>query len=266
MATRTADPSADWRKHAACAGQDTALWFPTNGQSATAKQICGRCPVRAECLYDALKTEPSYGRYGMWGGLTGQQRHDLPALPMPRAVALAALREVFDRLPDPDFDPQPDRTDQPMPTAPVPNQAAPVVDVQLKDSADVRLKPVTDNDPARLPVGKLLAWGDQHADPEIQDQAARARAALAGLRQRYTADRELSAITSEAKQLEERLAALRAREAELAPKPRKKRGSYVRDYDTRTVRAWAEANGVDCPRKGQIPKRVLDAWRAAQAA
>ncbi|MFC8515521.1 hypothetical protein [Streptomyces sp. NPDC057257] len=115
----------------------------------------------------------------------------------------------------------------------------------------------------QLPVGKLLAWGDAHLDPEIQDQAARARAALAGLRQRYAADQELTAITTETQPLEKRLAELRAREQELAPKAKKKRGSYVRDYDTREVRAWADANGVDCPRVGQLPKRVLDAWRAS---
>ncbi|MEU2339952.1 histone-like nucleoid-structuring protein Lsr2 [Streptomyces sp. NPDC013172] len=118
--------------------------------------------------------------------------------------------------------------------------------------------------PDQLPVGKLLAWGDAHLDPDIQDQAARARAALAGLRNRYAADQELTAITTEAQQLEKRLAELRAREAELAPAPaKKKRAPVTRDYDTRTVRAWADANGVDCPRVGQIPKRVLDAWRAS---
>ncbi|WP_171111259.1 MULTISPECIES: Lsr2 family protein [unclassified Streptomyces] len=43
-------------------------------------------------------------------------------------------------------------------------------------------------------------------------------------------------------------------------------GAYVavcRALDTRTVRAWADANGIDCPRVGQIPKRVLEAWRTA---
>ncbi|MFD7996871.1 hypothetical protein [Streptomyces mexicanus] len=77
-------------------------------------------------------------------------------------------------------------------------------------------QPATES-PEQLPVGKLLAWGDQHDDPAVQDQAARARAALAGLRQRYAADRELAAITNEAEQLEKRLAELRAREQELAP-------------------------------------------------
>ncbi|MFE9906444.1 Lsr2 family DNA-binding protein [Streptomyces achromogenes] len=132
---------------------------------------------------------------------------------------------------------------------------------QLPPLVTVR-PPDADADPERLPVGQLLAWGDQHDDPEIQDQAARARIALAGLRQRYAADQELTAIATEAEQLEKRLAELRAREQELAPAKPKKR-TAARDYDTREVRAWATATGVDCPRVGQIPKRVLDAWRAA---
>ncbi|MFL4904642.1 histone-like nucleoid-structuring protein Lsr2 [Streptomyces sp. MMS24-I2-30] len=115
-------------------------------------------------------------------------------------------------------------------------------------------------------VGKLLKWGDEHPDREVRDQAARAREALTGLRNRHAADQELTAITTERQELEQRLAELQAREQELAsPKAKRKRAAYVRDYDTREVRAWADANGVDCPRVGQIPKRVLDAWRAATA-
>jgi len=114
-----------------------------------------------------------------------------------------------------------------------------------------------------LPIGELLKWGDEHPDKAVQDKAVQARTALDELRTRHTADQELTAISDEAAQLEKRLAELRAREAELAPKKKRKSSSRVRDYDTRAVRAWAGANGVDCPRVGQIPKRVLDAWRAA---
>ena len=138
-----------------------------------------------------------------------------------------------------------------------PISAAPVV-----ASADVRLKAAPE--PPALPVGQLLTWGDDHPDTDIRDQAARARMLLTGLRRRHAADQELTAITSEREQLEQRLAELQAREEELAPaKPKRKRGSYVRDYDVRTVRAWADANGIECSRIGQIPKHVLEAWRAA---
>ncbi|MGA4896714.1 WhiB family transcriptional regulator [Streptomyces griseoincarnatus] len=115
-----------------------------------------------------------------------------------------------------------------------------------------------------LPVDQLLEWGDAHSDPEVQDQAARARAALVGLRRRHAAEAELTAITSEAEQLEQRLAELRARQAELTPaKKTAKKQAVQRDYEPATVRAWAKDNGVDCPATGRVPKAVVEAWRAA---
>lgn len=186
-------------------------------------------------------------------------------------MTIAALRRLLDEI-DTQGGPQaarhnrlhlPDEgTDQTMTSTPLRHPAPPVVDVPLKTSADISLKPPT-QDPEQLPVGRLLKWGDDHHDPEIRDQAARARAVLAGLRTRYAADRELTAITTEAEQLEKRLAELRAREQQLAPTKPKKRTQPTRDYDSRTVRAWADANGIECARIGQIPRRVLDAWRAS---
>jgi uncharacterized protein YerC len=119
---------------------------------------------------------------------------------------------------------------------------------------------------SKLPVDDLLAWGDEHPDPEVQDQAARGRAILTGLRNRHAMDEELTALATQREQLEKQLAELTARQAELAPAKRKRKaGTVVRDYDTRTVRAWADEHGIDCPRVGQLPKRVLDAWRTATA-
>ncbi|MBP2583362.1 hypothetical protein J3A78_003840 [Streptomyces sp. PvR006] len=241
---------ADWRTQAACAGEDTSLWFGQPHATRAARAACARCPVRAECLHDALLHEtPGAPRYGVRGGLHGSERNQLPALPSSAAEAIAALRELLAS-----FD---ERTPDPMTTSPT------VANTQVKTGADVRLKAVAD-DRTSLPVGKLLAWGDEHADPDVQDQAARARAALSGLRKRHAADQELTSLTTERERLEQRLAELAAREAELVPATTKrKRAAHVRDYDSRTVRAWADANGVDCARIGQIPKRVLEAWRAA---
>lgn len=111
----------------------------------------------------------------------------------------------------------------------------------------------------RIPVGELLAWADKHQDPAIQDQSARARADLTGLRARHQADRELAAITAEAEQLERRLTEIRRRQSELRPKRKTKR-----DYDSAEVRVWARANGHTVPDRGQIPKKVLQAWRERQ--
>lgn len=121
------------------------------------------------------------------------------------------------------------------------------------------------NDPEQLTVGQLLAWANQHADPDVQNQGAQARDVLAGLRQRHAAEAELAAITTEAEQLEQRLAALRAREAELAP-PKQKAKRKPAGYAAAEVRAWAKANGVDCPVTGRVPGAVVDAWRQATGA
>lgn len=121
-------------------------------------------------------------------------------------------------------------------------------------------RPATTPDPERLPAGNLLAWGEDHADPEVNDQAARARLLLAGLRQRYAADYELAAVTTEAEQLEKRLAELRAREAELQPPTKTK---SRRSGQARVVRAWAREAGVDCPPVGVVPKHIVEQWQQA---
>jgi len=248
-------PIAAWRDQAACAGQDTELWFPDQPIGSTAVQICRRCPVRAECLYDALKHETSGAtRHGIRGGLTTNERRRIPALPRSKPAAIAVLRE---RLGTAEAKEQPptERTGQTMTTAPATSPT-------LRTALLTPVPPTAAEEAKPLPVGQLLKWGDEHPDADVRDQSARARLAIGGLRKRHAADQELTAITTEAEQLEKRLAELRAREAELMPsKPKRK--TPTRDYDTRAVRAWAAKQGVECPRVGQIPKRVLEAWRAS---
>jgi len=142
-----------------------------------------------------------------------------------------------------------------------PTMAQPITE---PPAVNIQLKAVPTPEPAPIPVGQLLKWGDEHPDPDIRDQATRARVALTGLRRRHAADQELAAIADEREQLERRLAEIQAREAELAPsKPKKTRKPL--DYPAAEVRAWAKANGHACPDRGRVPKTVLDAWRAAQA-
>lgn len=60
----------------ACAGEDPELFFPIGDSpkaAAAGKAICGRCPIRIECLRWALRN----GEQGIWGGLTDGQRRDL---------------------------------------------------------------------------------------------------------------------------------------------------------------------------------------------
>ncbi|MEU8473726.1 Lsr2 family DNA-binding protein [Streptomyces hygroscopicus] len=128
---------------------------------------------------------------------------------------------------------------------------------------DHRPKPTTPPAEEALSVNQLLDWADTHTDPDVQDQSARARAALTGLRTRHAADTELARITEEAEQLEQRLAALRARETELRPTGRKKTRKAERDHDPAVVRAWAKQQGIECAPLGRVPRAVVDQWRAA---
>lgn len=70
----------DWRRRAACRGEDPEQFFPVSSagpalaQIAEVKNICARCPVRAACLRFALVTGQDYG---IWGGLTEEKRRQL---------------------------------------------------------------------------------------------------------------------------------------------------------------------------------------------
>jgi WhiB family redox-sensing transcriptional regulator len=55
-----------------CRGVDADLFFPVPGEtSSQAKAVCAGCEVRAECLDYALRHDL---RYGVWGGLTKEDR------------------------------------------------------------------------------------------------------------------------------------------------------------------------------------------------
>jgi WhiB family redox-sensing transcriptional regulator len=65
-----------WRDEALCAQTDPEIFFPEPGQSPhAAKQVCAECPVRVECLTDALDHRDI--AFGVRGGLTPTQRREL---------------------------------------------------------------------------------------------------------------------------------------------------------------------------------------------
>ncbi len=68
-------PPDDWQDRAACFGVDPDVFFPISEEEAgPALAFCGACRIREECLSWALKNSE---RYGVWGGLTEQQRRRL---------------------------------------------------------------------------------------------------------------------------------------------------------------------------------------------
>ncbi|MEW2393101.1 WhiB family transcriptional regulator [Streptomyces venezuelae] len=75
--------SAPWEEKAACRTLDPMLFSPAQGyreQEQRARSVCGRCPVRQECLTQALaeeKTLRAADRAGIRAGLNGRERYDL---------------------------------------------------------------------------------------------------------------------------------------------------------------------------------------------
>jgi hypothetical protein len=85
----------EWRSRAACLAVDPELFFPVaeagpvyDTQVTAAKTVCRRCPVRAECLAEALARIP----YGIAGGLTEDERRTLGRRPG-RTVSAAQRQE-----------------------------------------------------------------------------------------------------------------------------------------------------------------------------
>lgn len=67
----------DWWQSAACNTADPDIFFPVSAHgpgredTARAKAICARCPVRRQCLQFALATHQVDG---VWGGTTEEER------------------------------------------------------------------------------------------------------------------------------------------------------------------------------------------------
>ena len=67
---------------APCLDVDPETFFPPAGKAnaRAAKRICADCPVRLQCLRDALEAEgnaDTRNRYGVFGGLTAWERTQL---------------------------------------------------------------------------------------------------------------------------------------------------------------------------------------------
>jgi hypothetical protein len=94
----------DWRARAECAGRDTDIFYGADGTRGRpvarsyeqrAKAICRRCPVARECLAYAIRTnEP----WGIWGGLTPDERGAPDPYSLRRGTALRAELDRVDTL------------------------------------------------------------------------------------------------------------------------------------------------------------------------
>jgi WhiB family redox-sensing transcriptional regulator len=64
----------DWAAQGSCRTADPDELFVQGAAQNRAKQICTGCPVRTECLADALDNEIEFG---VWGGMTERERRAL---------------------------------------------------------------------------------------------------------------------------------------------------------------------------------------------
>ena len=92
----------DWTVVAACRGMDPDELFVQGAAQNRAKTVCSGCPVRTECLADALDNRVEYG---VWGGMTERERRALlrrrPDVTSWREL-LETAKEQYERSQDPE--------------------------------------------------------------------------------------------------------------------------------------------------------------------
>lgn len=71
--TDVARVAEDWRTRGACRDDPDRL-FVRGAAQREAKQVCVPCPVRAQCLAEALDRRIEFG---VWGGMTERERRAL---------------------------------------------------------------------------------------------------------------------------------------------------------------------------------------------
>jgi hypothetical protein len=75
-----------WLQHAACNGMNPDIWFPEKGNTKDAdlaKEICMGCPVRDDCLADAMIRGEEFG---IWGGVSQRGREQLRRDNVPKPI------------------------------------------------------------------------------------------------------------------------------------------------------------------------------------
>ncbi|MCU1678464.1 MAG: transcription factor WhiB [Frankiales bacterium] len=84
----------DWTSYAACKRRNPDELFVQGAAQNRAKGVCTGCPVKSECLADALDNRVEFG---VWGGMTERERRALlrrrPNVTSWRALLEAAKRQ-----------------------------------------------------------------------------------------------------------------------------------------------------------------------------
>lgn len=89
IAFTTQDTEHDWTAAALCNAGDPDVLFQRGAAQNLAKVVCRACPVRMECLADALDNRVEYG---VWGGMTERERRAL----LRRSPQVSSWRRLFE--------------------------------------------------------------------------------------------------------------------------------------------------------------------------
>lgn len=79
----------DWASAAVCRQAKPDELFVRGAEQNRAKLMCGSCPVRTECLAEALDNQIEWG---VWGGMTERERRAL----LRRQDKVASWRQVLE--------------------------------------------------------------------------------------------------------------------------------------------------------------------------
>lgn len=83
----------DWSAYGRCGGEQPDTLFVTGAAQRQARVLCAGCPVRVDCLVDALDHRVPFG---VWGGMTERERRAL----LRARPDVASWREVVESEPD----------------------------------------------------------------------------------------------------------------------------------------------------------------------
>lgn len=79
----------DWRVRASCRDEDPDQLFVRGAEQRKVRIMCLNCPVRTECLAEALDNRIEFG---VWGGMTERERRAL----LRRRPDVDSWRELLD--------------------------------------------------------------------------------------------------------------------------------------------------------------------------
>lgn len=99
------EPVRRWWDYAACNGKPTEWWFPSDREIKrirAAKTICRGCPVRVDCLIDAVELDSE----GVWGATTRQERVMMVSILGSKSALLCLHSGTLPQQQEPDTDTQ----------------------------------------------------------------------------------------------------------------------------------------------------------------